>query len=117
MDVWHYLELARRAAKREEIDPRCHAHGGVGIRRDGAIVVSRNGYAQQKFPRSHAEQRVLRKCDLGSIVFVVRCRKNGEMGLSRPCDACNTALRVRGVKRVYYSISDSEYGVIDYERC
>lgn len=114
MNVWKYLRLAQKAARREREDPRCHTHGSIAIRSDGAIVFSRNGYSQQKFPKSHAEQRILRKCDWDSIVFVVRNRKNGEFGLSRPCPMCDAAMRVRGVKRVYYSINDSEYGVIDY---
>jgi tRNA(Arg) A34 adenosine deaminase TadA len=116
MDVWYYLRKAADAASRERDDPRCHAHGALAIRDDKTIVFAKNGFSQQKQPESHAERRVLRKCDKGSIVFVVRIRKNFEMGMSRPCPMCDAAMRVRGVKRVYYSISNSEYGVIDYER-
>src|ERR1041385_2975970 len=114
MDIWYYLHKAAEAAGRDKDDPRVHALGALAIRDDKVVVTAKNGFSTQKQPESHAERRLLRKCDKGSVVFVARQRRTGEMGLSRPCPMCDAAMRARGVKRVYYSINDSEYGVIDY---
>lgn len=114
MNVWVYLRLAAEAAKRDIDDPRCHAVGACAIRNDGVIVRSRNGHAKQKFPEAHAERRVLRKSTDGAIVFVARVRKGGFLGLAKPCPRCENYMRSTGVDKVYYTISDNEYGCITF---
>lgn len=116
MRIWTYLRLARDAAKRDTDDPRCHAVGCVAIRSDGAVVRSKNGHARQKFPEAHAERRVMRKARKDSVVFVARARKGGLFGMAKPCPKCESYLYANGVKKIYYSISDVEYGCINFER-
>ncbi len=93
--------------------------GAVGIRGDGAIVTASNGpviiFNDEKkgsFPEAHAEIRLSRKLDVGSIVYVARVRKgDGMYGNARPCKDCRTALKARGVKKVFYTIGPNEYGI------
>ncbi|GAF74312.1 unnamed protein product, partial [marine sediment metagenome] len=63
-------------------------------------------------PNAHAENRVTRKLDYGSTVYVVRVLKNGELANARPCKSCVTIMKLRGVRRCYYSIMNNEYGVL-----
>jgi tRNA(Arg) A34 adenosine deaminase TadA len=110
-----YVERHFRRALRvatQGSNRRQYRLGAVGIRRDGAIVEASNLPTNHPEPRAHAEQRLVRKLDKGSTVFVVRAYRNGELALARPCKRCQTAMRLRGVKACYYSISATEYGVL-----
>lgn len=97
-------------------DTRKFRLAAVGERRDGAVVVSCNGGVRGcKVQVAHAEYRLARKLDYGSVVYVARTLKNGQVALARPCSRCLKALSLRNVSRIYYTISDVEYGVIDLE--
>lgn len=116
MKIWNYLHAAGVAANRQASDPRCHCLGAVAIRNDGAVVRSRNGFGRNRIPSVHAESRILRKLDVGSIVFVARVRRTGFYGLARPCSSCLLGLFMKGVKEVYYTTdTQGEYGCIDLE--
>lgn len=106
--------MALVVARRELEDSRSHAVGAVALRTDGAFVHARNGSSERVQPLVHAERRLLRKAGRGSIIYVARRRRDGRIGLARPCEWCLTAMRRRGVKRVYYTISDQEYGTYDF---
>jgi deoxycytidylate deaminase len=114
MNPYRYFELAAKAATKKK-DTREHLLGAVGIRSDGALVSACNGSVRGagKFGPSHAEVRLSRKLDVGSTVFVCRVAGFGNWLLSKPCPNCERTLRNRGIKRVYYTISNSEYGVMD----
>ena len=99
------IEIAKQAASTDKDLLRAYYLGAVGIRRDGAIVTARNGSSQCKLASAHAERRLARKLDKGSIVFVVRVMRDGRLGNARPCPACMLALKSRGVRRVFYSVS------------
>jgi deoxycytidylate deaminase len=45
-------------------------------------------------------------------LFVARKYKKGGIALSKPCPACENAIRDLGIKTVYYTISENEYGVL-----
>jgi tRNA(Arg) A34 adenosine deaminase TadA len=86
--------------------------GAVAIRRDGTMVVSRNGatpWPNGKSPSSHAEGRILRKSGYGATVYVARVKRNGSLALARPCQYCMPALRARGVEMVYWTIDNTEW--------
>lgn len=52
--------------------------------------------------------------DRDGIVYVARvARIDGKLAMARPCMDCMTLLRMRKVRTVYYTISETEYGVID----
>ena len=132
IDRMKYFRLARVAAlappplgtgscRLRRLDRRNFFIGAVGIRKDGRIVSSSNGYARlpmtsivgkKSFPPSHAEYRLCRKLDVGSVVWIYRVKKgSGAAGMAKPCADCRRVLVSSGVKKVYYSISHDEYGV------
>jgi deoxycytidylate deaminase len=45
-------------------------------------------------------------------IFVYREYRDGTASLAKPCAACMELLRENKIKKIYYSISDDEYGVI-----
>lgn len=64
----------------------------------------------------HAELQAImsirKKIDLTNTkMFVVRVNRAQEFSMSRPCKHCAEAIPKYGIRTVYYSISDSEYGV------
>lgn len=109
-----YFRLARQVAlKGDTLEADRHYRlGAVGIRTDGAIVTASNIPNRQPEAHAHAETRLVRKLDWGSTVYVVRIRRDGSLALARPCRRCQSAMRLRGVWSCYYSINDTEYGVI-----
>ena len=109
--VEKYFQLASKvAANGDEL--RQYRLAAVGIRSDGVVVTSCNTRCRQPQKEAHAETRLARKLNRNSVVFVVRILRNGDLASARPCFNCQTALRRRGVGRIYYSISESEYGVM-----
>lgn len=96
------IERAAEVAQRFNNDVRAHAIGAVAVRRDGAIVSARNGPSQTPEPCVHAEYRVLRKAGWGAEVFVARMRKDGSLGMAKPCEYCAAALTAMGAL-VWYS--------------
>jgi tRNA(Arg) A34 adenosine deaminase TadA len=86
----------------------------VGVRRDGAIVVSTNGgVSGARTYSAHAEARLARKLDRGAIVYVARTLRDGRIAIARPCVRCQKALANARVSKVYYTISETEWGCID----
>ena len=45
-------------------------------------------------------------------IFVYREYRDGKASLAKPCAACMELLKENKIKKIYYSISDDEYGVI-----
>ena len=113
VDPWKYFELAARTATLKD-DIRTHKIGAAGLRSDGVLVLASNGPVRSRVPLAagHAEARLCRKMDKYGTVFVVRVAPGG-YSLARPCAICQRALKRRRVERVYYTINDREYGVMD----
>ena len=93
--------------------------GAVGKRSDGAVVQSWNGSSAgttyDRCPSAHAEARLARKLDAGSVVYVARVRRdNGKLAMAKPCAHCERILRNRGIRRVEYSINEHEFGVLEF---
>lgn len=110
-----FFDLARKIGIKG--DDRRYYLGAVGIRRDGVTVVSNNIPNMHPEPQAHAEARLTKKLDRGSVVYVVRVSKKGDFTSSKPCKHCQRMMKARKVKRCYYSISGNkgkltEYGVI-----
>lgn len=108
--VNRYFRLARVVAEKGGAR-RQFRLGAVGVRTDGVVVTASNVSSRQPERRAHAEARVMRKLDYGSEVFVVRILRGGGLANARPCRACQTAMRQRGVS-CYYSVNETEYGVL-----
>lgn len=109
--VTRYFQLAKQVALKGG-SRRRYRLGAVGIRSDGAIVAANNITTRKPEPRAHAETRLTRKLDWGSNVYVVRILSDGTLAMAKPCKHCQNAMRLRGIRYCYYSISDSEYGVL-----
>lgn len=112
--IFNYFEIAARVAKSKN-DERTFLLGAVGIRKDGALVTSLNRPCQDRNYRVHAERLLVRKLDVNApIVYVVRVRLcDGSFAMAKPCQDCERALKTKGVRRVYYTISNNEYGIIN----
>lgn len=83
---------------------RQHRIGCAIVRRDGAIVASRNAPARNKEPQCHAEARALRKAGSDArFVMIVRVKRDGSLGMAMPCKNCQNLLRARRAKRVVYT--------------
>lgn len=99
-------------------DYRDHLFGAVGRRKDGTLVTARNIHFLNKDYKDnygHAEERLVRKLDYGSTVWVVRISvTDGRLKPAKPCKRCENDLRLKGVKKVYYSISENEYGILKF---
>jgi tRNA(Arg) A34 adenosine deaminase TadA len=116
--VEKYFRLAKEVAiKGDSTNLRRHYRlGAVGIRSDGTVVTASNIVCQQPHAHAHAEARLVRKLNHGSEIFVVRVLRNGSLSNACPCIKCQNAMRLRGIKRVYYSISDEKYGVVVFTK-
>lgn len=107
--IKYYLNKA--ASMAYESDDRKHFRlAAVGIRSDGATVASTNIRTVDRCRNAHAETRLSKKLDVGSVVYVARSSKSGEWSMARPCESCKKTLRTRGVKKVYYTVGPSEFG-------
>ncbi len=116
MNIWKAFEIAAEAAISKD-DRRSFSLGACGIRGDGAVVKAANAPTIQPDRKVHAEYRLSQKLDVGAIVYVARVsRKDGSYEIAKPCFSCEKVLRSRGVKKIYYTISGSEYGCIDLRR-
>lgn len=66
-----------------------------------------NKYTTSHYPRTrHAEESALLSVGdgaHGTTVLVVRVRRNGTLGMARPCGRCRLTLAAAGVKRAVYS--------------
>jgi tRNA(Arg) A34 adenosine deaminase TadA len=110
-----YFALAKYYALKDKTWKR-YIFGAIGIRNDGCIVHSTNIRNPIQELNCHAETRLCRKLDKGSEIYLIRTNKNGSrMLLARPCKGCESVMKATGVKRVYYSISDNEFGQINFE--
>ena len=109
-----YLRMAARISIKGNWRRKAHI-GCLAVRKDGVIVQSWNGSATDVCPTAHAEARIAKKLDFGSVVYIARVRRdNGKMAMSKPCPHCERILKNRGVSRVEYSINDNEYGVLEF---
>jgi tRNA(Arg) A34 adenosine deaminase TadA len=110
--TWDYFELAGKIAISKN-DNRGFLLGGIAIRNDGAMVSAVNSISQEPDRRAHAEYRLAQKIDTGSTIYVARVRLlNGEFAMAKPCHACEKILRSKRVRKIYYTISNNEYGVL-----
>jgi tRNA(Arg) A34 adenosine deaminase TadA len=85
-------------------------------RKDGAIVISYNAKTKEPTPSCHAEARALRKADAGAILYVARVTRDGKWAMSKPCKYCQSYIKNRRIKKVYYTIGPNEYGIWNVEK-
>ena len=107
-----YLELAARFAAGASWQEKHFLLGAVAVRQDGAIVAATNIRTQDREHSAHAEYRVLKKAGIGATLWVARIDRYGQWAMAKPCSKCQTLIKNKRVKRVYYTISPNEYGVL-----
>lgn len=113
----NYFDLAIRIAQFNNHKSYCF--GAVGIRSDGVMVCARNGQSFStkvdsvfiKNIKSHAEGRIVRKLNIGSIIYVARVTKENEVSLAKPCKGCSCIIKSKKISKVYYTIDNNYYGV------
>ena len=87
-------------------------HAALMLYKGSPIAVGRNRFGARRLGSVHAECDLLRRAprclDWNHVrVFVVRVGADGERyRMSRPCGRCAKRLQRRGIKRVYWSVSD-----------
>jgi len=111
------LELAAAVADRAPSCRKAYRLAAVAVRTDGLLVSAFNVQAlgQKEQRRGHAEYRLHSKLTSGSVVGVARVNALGEWAMAKPCVACETLLRNRRVRVVYYTIAPDEYGVLNLD--
>lgn len=109
-----FFKMAIEAAKIKGKDIRRCRFGVIGLRKDGKIIRSKNMPFKNKNYKIHAEYRLCAKLDLYSIVFVVRVRRDNKLTLAKPCDNCIKAMKLKKVRKCFYSINENEYGVLHF---
>lgn len=110
------LELARRVAEAGKSRYRV----GAVIAKQKPISLASNIMSKshpERSPKSHcAEFRAVKKAqtDLGQAeIYIVRLRRDGTPGMSKPCTKCEELLRKEGITRAIYSTYEPPYYDID----
>jgi tRNA(Arg) A34 adenosine deaminase TadA len=110
--IFNFFEIAARTAK-SKVDERSFLLGCVAVRNDGAIVKALNSASELPNRQAHAEYRIASRIDYGATVYVARVRlMDGTFGMAKPCRDCMKILMARKVRKIYYTISQKEYGTI-----
>lgn len=106
-----HLDLATKIAMGTLHEKKNSFFGGVGLRTDGSIVISTNLRVADKTHPAHCEVRLLKKCDVGSTIFLVRLTRDGQWAMSRPCKKCQALIKNRRVKKVVFTVGPGEFSV------
>lgn len=111
-----FFELAKKLAVKS--NHRAHPLGSVLVQKNRVISVGFNTLrthtkSNNNFKTTHAEFSALFGIDFkatrGSILYVVRIKKDGSVGMSRPCTFCQELIQAAGIKGVFYSIDNNPY--------
>lgn len=114
-------EIAAPKEANKKFDKRGFWLGCVGIRYDGVRVESKNiamisksSDEYERNPHIHAEGRTLKKMGKGGIIYVARVSKiERNLVMARPCPACQILIRAHRIEKVYYTVNNTQYGILD----
>jgi tRNA(Arg) A34 adenosine deaminase TadA len=113
----------RKAYENEHKEDLLSSHAAIIVSGGRVLSVACNKPKQNKFILKHAHHdacnmhaecaailKVKNKESLrGSSMFVVRIRKDSDKaGMSRPCEMCQSVIKLYGIKKVYYSGHNGE---------
>lgn len=104
-----FFDIAKAASKHS--DHPAHKLGAVIVKGNKVVSVGFNKNkthtkSNHAWKRLHAEISAIIKAkqDLtGCSIYVYRETKNGDLGMSKPCPSCFSAIRESGIKIVYYT--------------
>lgn len=111
-----FFELAKKLARKS--DHKAHPLGSVLVYKNRVVSVGfnklrTNPNSNTNFKTTHAEFDAVFGNDLnitkGSVLYVWRSKKNGEPGMSRPCQFCQQLIKAAGIKGVFYSTEDKPF--------
>ena len=95
-----------------------HFHHGALLVKSGKVLNWSSNYPQFNsfaakffYPREHASLHAEIGCLLGmnrqstegADILVIRIKKQGQLGTSKPCGMCINAAKFCGIKRIFYS--------------
>jgi deoxycytidylate deaminase len=108
------LELAQAAHR----DRDCYYQlCALVVKRNRVISVGYNNpkthpLANTKMKQLHAEMDAIIGCTKaeldGAEIVVVRARRDGKVGMAKPCRVCDDFIRRVGLRRVYYTVDGSD---------
>jgi deoxycytidylate deaminase len=108
------LELAQAAHR----DRDCYYQlCALVVKRNRVISVGYNNpkthpLAHTKMRQLHAEMDAIIGCTKaeldGAEIVVVRARRDGKVGMAKPCRACDDFIRRVGLRRVYYTVDSMD---------
>lgn len=111
--ILNFFEIAARTATSKD-DRRSFFLGAIGIRNDGVMVRSLNSPTENKNRMAHAECKLCRKLDYYAEVYVARVRMDTyKFAMARPCSACYKTLKTKKVKKIFYTINENQYGILN----
>lgn len=112
-EIFNYFNIAAKLTT-NKADKRNFLVGSIALRKDGAMVSAINSASEIPNRLLHSEYRLSKKCDVGSIVYVCRVRLlDGNFGSARPCHSCKKCLMTKGISKVFYTLDQFSYGVMD----
>ena len=113
-----FLRIARKCA----LESSAPFKLGAALAKSGRLIsFGHNKYNMSswvarkyfKFASVHAECDAIRKAfssDLrGAVLYIVRLKRNGSYGFSKPCVRCLRVLQECGIKRMVYSTEQSPF--------
>jgi len=111
----YFFYIAGKAAIMND-KKRKYYIGAIGIGLNGLITrasIIRN--TTDSHNKHHAEYRLCEKfTSTSSVIYVARLSRleTSTFALARPCQKCLNTLCTRDVRKIYYTIDDTFYGVI-----
>lgn len=97
----HVRALIKHATKARH---RQHKHAAMVLNGSNTISI---GWNHSSVHAEHAAiNRAWRTGTAGATMVVIRIRKDGSVGMSRPCEQCVIRLINAGIKKVVYSDND-----------
>ncbi len=90
------VKLARTKSRH-----KCHKHAAIIFNKNQIIATGYNHEAR------HAEHDALSSAFVaqtkGASILVIRLRRDGRLGLSRPCEDCRELLQYAGLRWLHYT--------------
>lgn len=109
-----YMDMAIQLARGQDSSNKHFMLAAVAKRFDGSLLVSSNIRTAHPIHSAHAEHRILSRCGLGATLWVARVDRMGDVCMAKPCQKCEALCKNKRVRRIYYSISNSEHGCLEF---
>lgn len=117
-----FFNAAKRQSKKSTY---MHKMGAVVVKKNKIISTGYNKptkthpLSENEFKTVHAElDAILGLSDeeiYGSHVYIFREYKSGEPATAKPCKHCEKLLRKKGVSKVFYTCSETQYKEEQYD--